>query len=269
MNSIDPNLPPRPASSEEAAFVAIAPFYDELMNGVPYDTWITYLHRLLETRQANPKRVLDLACGTGNVTERLAQEGFEVTGVDIAPGMIEAARKKAAKQNLTIAYHVQDAAELHLPGETFDLCVSFFDSLNYITEPARLQAAMHRVAAHLVPDGLFIFDLNTDFALRNNFFDQDNLETNERLHYEWKSQYYPDSRLCRVQMQFWYREEDGSARAFEEVHWQYAYEEAEIKSMLTEAGFVDITSYQSYTLRATTQISDRVHYVARFSGETE
>src|SRR5690242_18289359 len=90
--------------AEKAAFVAVAPLYDLLMHDVPYDAWVDYLHRLLETRNAHPRHILDLACGTGNVTERLAAEGYTVTGVDIAPHMIAEAQRKAAAQGREIAY---------------------------------------------------------------------------------------------------------------------------------------------------------------------
>jgi SAM-dependent methyltransferase len=255
----------RPPSSEgeHAQFVAVAPLYDELMTGVPYDDWVRYLQELLTVRGVHPRHILDLACGTGNVSERLAGEGFSVTGVDIAPHMIAEARRKAAERRLPIAYFTQDAAELDLPGCRFDLCVSLFDSLNYVTEPSRLEQVMARVAAHLTRGGLFIFDLNSEFALRNNFFDQDNLRSGDRLRYDWKSEFFPQTRLCRVRMQFWYREEDGTERDFEEVHWQYAYRAEEILSMLRAAGFDDIATYQAYTLRPPTRASDRIFYVAR------
>jgi ubiquinone/menaquinone biosynthesis C-methylase UbiE len=256
-----------PASAaEHAAFVAVAPLYDALMYGVPYRDWIVYLRDLLEVRHAHPRHVLDLACGTGNVSELLRAEGFDVTGVDIAPGMIAEAKRKAAERNLSIAYFVQDAAELDLPGRRFDLCVSLFDSLNYIVDPERLAQAMLRVAAHLTRSGLFIFDLNTEFALRNHFFDQDNLDTQERLRYDWDSDYFPRTRLCRVRMRFWYREENGQERAFEEVHWQYAYRAEEIMAMLNAAGFDEIATYQAYTLRAPGRTADRIFYVARKAG---
>ena len=200
--------------ADKHQFVDVAPLYDLLMTGVPYEDWVAYLRQLLATREAHPRQVLDLACGTGNVTLLLAQEGYDVTGVDIAPNMIAVAKRKAEALGLSLPFYVQDAAELNLPGQTFDLCVSFFDSLNYITDPARLALAMERVAEHLRPDGLFIFDLNSEFALRNNFFAQDNLNTEERLHYDWNSVYFPETRLCRVDMQFVYREDDGVKRAF-------------------------------------------------------
>ena len=64
-------------------------------------------------------------------------------------------------------------------------------------------------------------------------------------------------------MRFWYREENGRDRAFEEVHWQFAYREEEIREMLLAAGFEDIVTYQAYTFRAPTRTSDRIFYVAK------
>jgi ubiquinone/menaquinone biosynthesis C-methylase UbiE len=251
------------APEEPNQFVAVASVYDLLMQGVPYADWVAYLRRLLETRGARPRRILDLACGTGNVTELLADAGYSMTGVDIAPGMIAEAQRKAAAAGQSIAYHVQDAALLDLPGERFDLCISLFDSLNYITDPAHLQRAFERVALHLTRNGLFIFDLNSDLALREHFFDQSNLDESETLRYDWRSSYFPDTRLCRVHMKFWSREPDGTERYFEEDHWQYAYTTDEIKQMLTTAGFEDIHCYQAYTLRAVNRATDRIFYVAR------
>jgi ubiquinone/menaquinone biosynthesis C-methylase UbiE len=255
-------LPPAPGA-QSTAFVDVAPLYDHLMHTVPYIEWLNYLVRLLEERRAKPRQVLDLACGTGNVSELLAAEGYRVVGVDLAPGMIAQARSKAAERGLDIEYHVQDAAELDLPGRRFDLCVSLFDSLNYITDPARLAAAMARLAAHLTRNGLFIFDLNSEYALVNNFFDQGNLGTADPLRYDWKSEYFPATRLCRVRMKFWHRQSDGTDRYFEEEHWQYAYRESEIVDMLRDAGFDQIAAYKAYTLRSPVRTSDRIFYVAR------
>ena len=253
--------------SDEAArarqFVDVAPLYDLLMHDVPYHIWMEYLGQLLGERNARPRHVLDLACGTGNVTERLHAQGYSVIGVDIAADMIAEARRKAIANNLPIQYVVQDAAELDLPGRRFDLCVSLFDSLNYVTDPARLQQAMDRVALHLSRNGLFLFDMNSEFALRNRFFDQSNRATDDRLRYDWTSDYFPDTRLCRVNMRFWHRDDDGLETEFKEEHWQFAYREDEIVHMLEAAGFDEISAYQAYTLKPTNRTSDRIFYVAR------
>ena len=244
-------------------FAQVAPVYDLLMHDVPYGVWIEYLQQLLALHNARPRRVLDLACGTGNVTELLSAQGFTVIGVDIAEDMIAEARRKASEKALPIHYSVQDAAELDLPGSRFDLCVSMFDSLNYVAKPDRLQQAMDRVLLHLTRNGLFVFDMNSEFALKNRFFDQSNRAVDAPLRYDWESEYFPETRLCRIKMRFWHREGDGSDTAFDEEHWQFAYREDEVVEMLTTAGFVDISAFQAYTLRPTFRTSDRIFYIAR------
>ena len=89
------------------------------------------------------------------------------------------------------------------------------------------------------------------------------MASNDCLRYDWVSDYFADSRLCRVRMRFWHRQSDGSDRTFDEVHWQYAYRVDEIVDMLKEAGFEDIAAYQAYTLRSPRRTSDRIFYVAR------
>lgn len=247
----------------DAQFHRIAPLYDELMHDVPYYRWAEYLDELLLARRATPRRVLDLACGTGNMSEIFAAKGWRVFGVDIAPDMIHQARLKARERGLNIQYFTQDAAELTLPETDLDLCVSLFDSLNYVVSPQRLDCAMRRVAAHLSPGALFIFDMNSEFALRNKFFDQNNLDTDAPLRYDWKSEYFPDSRLCRIHMKFTYRYDNGKETAFEEEHWQYAYREREVVQMLDRSGFDEIKTFQAYTHRPASRSSDRIFYVAR------
>lgn len=246
-----------------AQFTAIAPHYDALMRGVPYRQWVRYLHQLLDRRKTKPRRVLDLACGTGNVAEILAASGHEVTGVDLSAPMIDSARRKAEKKRLRIDYFVQNAAELDLPTAPFDLCVSLFDSLNYILDPTDLRKAIHRVYAHLAPGALFIFDINSEFALANSFFDQDNLLTNDRLRYVWRSSFDPDSRQCAIRMRFFLRGRNGVDQEFREVHRQFAYREAELRDMLAEAGFTNVETFHAYSLRPVGPTTDRIFFIAQ------
>jgi len=254
------------SSHDSAAFTSIAPYYDLLMRDVPYRAWVRYIEQLLRVRGTKPRRVLDLACGTGNVAELLAQAGHEVVGVDVSGPMIAQAIAKAERKRLPITYHRQDAACMRIPGPPFDLCVSLFDSVNYITDPADVQRAFHRVAEHLRPGGLFIFDINSVFALENGFFDQEHTDPRDRLRYVWRSQYDPRSRLCRVHMRFWWRDARGREREFAETHVQFAYTVEELIAMLEAAGFVAIQTYHAYTLVPVRPSSDRIFFVAEKAG---
>jgi SAM-dependent methyltransferase len=66
-------------------------------------------------------RVLDVGCGTGEHALLAAARGAEVTGVDIAPRAIEAARAKAASRGLPARFAVGDALDLPRLGERFDV----------------------------------------------------------------------------------------------------------------------------------------------------
>lgn len=246
----------------DAAFTLIAPYYDELMHNVPYDFWVQYVQELMDRYRLRVKSILDLACGTGNVAMRLAQLGYDVWGVDISAPMIAEAKRKARQAGLNIHYEVQDAAQLELPTQ-FDLVLSLFDSLNYILSPENLQEAFRRVYAHLRSGGAVIFDVNTEYALREGLFDQDNLGSRRRLLYRWKSRYDEETRICTVEMEFWLRNEAGEVvQHFVEVHRQRAYGLDELHTMLRNAGFDYARAFHAYTLRPPNATTDRAFFVA-------
>ncbi|MGQ9901058.1 MAG: class I SAM-dependent DNA methyltransferase [Fimbriimonadales bacterium] len=247
-------------SSVSEPFEAVAPYYDQLMQSIPYLWWMHYVETLLDYFERPAQKILDLCCGTGNLSELLALNGYEVVGVDRSTAMIEQARRKAAQHELGVRYSVQDAAALEL-GETFDAIVSLFDSLNNITDPAQFAEAMRRAYLHLNPDGIFIFDLNTEYAFVHKLFDQRMLEPSAPLRYRWRSQYDKETRLCTVRMEFWVRE-GAQERYFTEIHTQRAYTEHEVRAMLHGAGFAEVHLFDAYTLHPPDRRSDRVFYVA-------
>ena len=238
------------------SFKDIAPFYDVLMQGVPYKMWANYYILLLSHHHLHPKKLLDVCCGTGTMAELFTKENFKVTGFDLSSSMIDEAQKKAKKHQLNIQYLVQDAVHFKLD-QKFDGAYSFFDSLNYILEPEDLGLAFHQVASHLHPGGSFIFDLNTAYAFETKLFDQSDVDPEEEVKYRWKGNYDPQSLRIKVRMEFWYQ-----GHYFIEEHDQRAHPEFEVKSLLRRAGFNEIKVYDSYTLDSAQKRSDRVHYVA-------
>ncbi len=241
-------------------FNEIAAHYDDLMASVPYGMWVEYLEALLKRAGFEGHTVLDAACGTGNVSELMNQRGFEVVGVDISPQMIETAKKKSEN----VEYFVQDLAELDLDMK-FDLAISLFDSLNYITDPETLARAIKRVGEHVVQGGLFIFDVNTIYALAHHFFDQANLASDHYPHYIWSSEYDHTRRICTVNMTFEVME-NGQTRQFKEVHVQRGHSLEELEQMLIDAGFEVVETLHAYRFRKPTRRSDRVFFVARKVG---
>ena len=103
-------------------------------------------------------RVLDVGCGGGLLCEALARAGALVTGIDLAPAMIEVARLHAAEQHLQIDYRLADAQSLaaSTPGG-FDV-VTCMEMLEHVPDPAATTTALARL---LRPEGaLFVSTIN-------------------------------------------------------------------------------------------------------------
>ncbi len=99
-------------------------------------------------------QVLDVGCGGGLLCEALAREGANVTGIDMAPGMIEVAKLHAMEQNLAIDYRAQDIEGL---AGTYDV-VTCMEMLEHVPDPARMMATL---AARVKPGGhLFVSTIN-------------------------------------------------------------------------------------------------------------
>ena len=238
-----------------SSFTHVAEYYDDLMEGVPYPMWITYLELLWTKLDVQPSTVLEVCCGTGTLSRRLARKGLQMTGVDISSHMIEIARKKAEDEDLNIHFSCQDASVFELPWQ-FDAAFSFFDSLNYLTNPLDCESAILQTAKHLRPGAPFIFDLNTAYAFEQKMFDQSEGRPNKKVRYNWIGSYDKATRICRVEMDFWTDEGD-----FHEVHIQRAHAPDEVVSWMKSAGYGQIAVYDAYSLDRPKAKSDRLHFV--------
>ena len=101
--------------------------------------------------------LLDLACGTGRMSIHMAQLGYQVTGVDIVPEMIAHARKKAAKQAVSMDWVVADARSFHLQKQ-FPCIFMLMNAFQFLLTREDYEALFARVREHLLPDGCFIFE---------------------------------------------------------------------------------------------------------------
>jgi len=95
-------------------------------------------------------RLLDIACGTGNSAIPAARAGALVTGVDIAPNLLEQARTRAARENLEIHFEEGDAEELQYRDGSFDIVLTMFGAM-FAPRPDRVAAELIRVCR---PGGL-------------------------------------------------------------------------------------------------------------------
>jgi SAM-dependent methyltransferase len=163
-----------------SAYEGFAPFYDAFTAGSDYDAWARHVLALANEYGLAGKKLLDLACGTGNSFVPFLRAGFEVTGCDASAGMLAEAARKAPTANLVRA----DVRELPTL-DRFHLVTCFDDSLNYLSEERDLASAFGSMAANLHREGLAMFDLNTLLAYRTTFA-TDSVSAHGDLIFAWR-----------------------------------------------------------------------------------
>jgi SAM-dependent methyltransferase len=128
------------------------------------DQEVASLVRLLQLE--SPMRILDLACGFGRHTNRLAALGHSVTGVDIVPGFLALAQAGAAELGVQVDYLSGDMRRISFR-EAFDRVLLLFTSFGYFEDQGNEQVVKNMVRA-LKPGGCLLFDIpNRDVMLKN------------------------------------------------------------------------------------------------------
>lgn len=94
------------------AYSNFAAVYDALMDNIPYDAWADYLHGLLVEYDIASGILAELGCGTGNITERMADFGYDMIGIDNSPAMLDIANESGNKIILHRSTCVRTCASL-------------------------------------------------------------------------------------------------------------------------------------------------------------
>ena len=238
------------------AYHELAKSYDRLTNDVDYAATVAFYYEILKREGLNPRTCVDLACGTGSVTEILVKKGLQVTGVDISEEMLTVASQKAEG-----AWFIcQPLQELKLP-RAVDMAVCALDSLDYITDPGDCAEAIRRVYKALNPGGIFIFDVNTPEKLRamdgQVFLDED-----DDVYCVWRGEFDEETNICSYGMDLFQRQGDVWHRSFEE-HCEYAYSEQQLVGYLKDAGFTSIEVYADRKFVAPREGEQRIYIKAR------
>lgn len=133
--------------------------YDLLYRDKDYDAECDQIEQIIRNYHQEPViTILDLGCGTGNHSIRLAQRGYSVTGVDLSNEMLAVARQKAKDYNIDCTFIQSDICTFK-NGQKFDIIIMMFAVLGYLTENEDLLKALGTVHEHLNPGGLFICDV--------------------------------------------------------------------------------------------------------------
>ncbi len=236
-------------------------YYDKLMDDINYSSWADYIEKLFSVHKSAPKVILDLGCGTGSFCIEMAERGYEMIGVDLSPEMLSCARKKALEKDLDILYLNQDMTAFELYG-TVDAIVCLMDSMNYITYKRDIKKIFKLAHNYLNPSGIFILDFNSRHKLQNVLGNNVFCSSDEDVSYIWQNSYDTSNSLCRFELTF-FAKEGANYKRFDEIHYERAYDEIEIKAIALAAGFKFCKVYGEFGLKAPTSKTERIFFVCK------
>lgn len=255
------------------AYETLASIYDILMDDVNYEAWAEYLHTQLEKHGCPDKRLLDLGCGTGNITIPLAQKGYEITAVDLSEEMLAQAKEKTnvlrkSGELLRIDWQMQDmtALELYDKEDTFmlfDGVIATFDAFNHITEPEALQFLLQDLSDHMNDNGVLIFDIQTPYKLKEYLGNHIYTLHREDVEYVWENQFDEEEQICQMDITFFLRQENGLYQKVTEHHSERVYEPELLQLWLNLSGFDVVGIYQELSEQPLEKDSHRAVFVAR------
>jgi SAM-dependent methyltransferase len=205
--------------------------------------------------------MLDLACGTGTLAILRAEAGWETTGLDRSPSMLDEARRKSHGSDSSITFMHGDMRTFSLE-QPVDLITCFYDSLNYLLQDVDLLRCFESAYHELIPGGMFCFDMATEFFLREYWC---GTETYEEDDYQqiMRSSYDEERQHSTLVLDGIVRHEDGGEYRFREVHVERGYARAEVERLLAQAGFVSEACYDCFTFESPNERSLRYFWVAR------
>lgn len=246
-------------------YFAIAGAYDSINSEIDYSAWADFFEKCFEKySEKKPEIVLDLACGTGRMTAEMSKRGYDMIGVD---GSIDMLSEAYSKDTQGILYLCQDMREFELYG-TVAAVVSICDCMNYITEQEDLVTVFKLVNNYLDPEGIFIFDLNTEYKYETVMGDCTIAEDREDSSFIWENQYEKDEKINIYDVSIFVKETEDLYRKYHETHYQRAYTLDEVQQALKEAGMEFVAAYDAFTKEPPKANSERIYVVAKEHGKS-
>ena len=236
-----------------------AEIYDELINDdIDYQLWKEQILKVCNENDVKLEDYLDVGCGTGNMTVLLAPYVKNICGVDLSEDMLFQAEEKLRQKRFKARFVCQDMRNLNL-NKKFDLITCCLDAVNYLLKEEDLVMFFKAVHWHLKDDGLFVFDINSFYKLKeiigNNTFNY----CEEDVAYIWENQYEED--IVYMYLTFFVKDKELYHR-FDEEHRERAYKEETIEELLKQCGLKVKNKLDNYKDNVKIN-SERITYIVQ------
>lgn len=240
--------------------------YDALTFNVPYDEIAKYYNDIL-CSLTNNKKLLDMGCGTGNLTMRMARLGFDVIGQDASPEMLTQAAAKPMRAagepgGLNIRWICQDMADTEL-AEPVDAVISTLDSVNHLESAGEIERCFCAAAQALKPGGVFAFDVNTVYKHREILGSNTFVYDVDGVYCVWQNEFDPSDNGVDIELDLFFEEEDGAYTRGYESFREIALSEGELRRMLKNSGFQIVEIWEYMTKCIPNERSEKLMIAAR------
>ncbi|MEE3232598.1 MAG: class I SAM-dependent methyltransferase [Candidatus Latescibacterota bacterium] len=243
----------------QVPYQSLAPVYDYVMRHVDYDEWAAFLHSIFLRYSPDARHLIDLACGTGNISTELEKIGYQLTGVDASESMISIAQQKTLIDGNNSDFVHRDIRELEGMGY-FDGAVCVYDSLNYLLENNDIADTFSQICSILKPGSLFVFDVCTERNSITYFSDLSDEEQGPGFRYKRRSYYNKENRLQYNEFEIQF---DDDETYYHEEHVQRIYPLETIEKEIATSNFTLLGIFDEFTFNTGSEDSNRVHYVVR------
>lgn len=241
-------------------------FYDKLTSNISYKQRAEYFDMLIKKHNGTQNLLLDLACGTGSLSEEFSRMGYDVIGVDASEEMLNEALDKKFDSGLNIQYLCQDMTELDMFG-TIDVTICALDSINHLKSIDDITKTFQKVSLFCEPNGLFIFDVNTPYKHQNILADNTFIYDLDDVFCVWQNSFISSSDDFRVDITldiFGKTENEFYQRYYDELS-EIAFKREVIEDLLISAGFTVEAVYDYDTVNPPLNNSEKLVFVARKS----
>ena len=250
-----------------AAYSEFAFFYDGLIDKEEYDRRSEYICDILSENGISGGILLDAACGTGVLTEKLGEKGFDVIGVDISQEMLGRAMERKAENGSRSLYLCQDISALDLFG-TINCAVCTLDSINHITESEDVMKAFERIGLFMEKGGIFIFDVNTPYKHREVLSDNAFVFDTDEVFCVWQNEYDEETQEVHIWLDLFSPGKNGLYERYSEDFTEVIYSRSFLEEALSRAGFSVIGVYDDMTKNEVREDSERAVFVCRKETQT-
>lgn len=243
------------------AYGKLAECYDRLMEHVDFSAATRFYLRMAEKMGWKGQTVLDLACGTGSIMLELLKRGYDATGVDVSQDMLAVADNKIFTAGFTPKLICQNLKDLVLTKQ-YNLVLCTFDSLNYVLKEKDLARIFKAVYKALTPEGLFLFDVHSEYKMGKVMGNNTFTYAGEDIFYIWRNSYNESKKTQAMKLDIMLREKDNLYRRIEEFHEQRYYPPKTIRELLESASFQVGKEYGDWKFRNPAHQTERIFYVA-------